>query len=111
MSSCLWLLISTAERIQRPPHRRDVAMVFQDLALWPNLTTRDNVRLGLAGLRLDREQSASRIQETLAKSLPCRAMATGGRPPWDRLPACQNRVGHDRLEAYPTHREAARAFA
>ncbi len=59
-------LISTAERIQRPPHRRGVAMVFQDLALWPNLTTRDNVRLGLAGLRLNREQSASRVHEALA---------------------------------------------
>jgi ABC-type Fe3+/spermidine/putrescine transport system ATPase subunit len=57
--------ISTPGRILRPPHRRGVAMVFQDLALWPNLTTRGNVRLGLAGQQLNREQCARRIQQTL----------------------------------------------
>lgn len=57
--------ISTAVRILRPPHRRGVAMVFQDLALWPNLTTRENIQLGLAGLRLSRQESSHRIREAL----------------------------------------------
>ncbi len=57
--------ISTAGRILRPPHQRGVAMVFQDLALWPNLTARENIRLGLAGLRLSRDESFGRIQDAL----------------------------------------------
>jgi ABC-type Fe3+/spermidine/putrescine transport system ATPase subunit len=32
-------------RLLVPPHEHAVAMVFQDLALWPNLTARDNVVL------------------------------------------------------------------
>lgn len=57
--------ISTAGRILRPPHQRGVAMLFQDLALWPNLTTRENIRLGLAGLQLSRQDSSRRIHEAL----------------------------------------------
>lgn len=57
--------ISAAGRIIRPPHQRGIAMLFQDLALWPNLTTRENIRLGLAGLRLTRQESSRRIREAL----------------------------------------------
>ena len=57
--------ISTAGRVIRPPHQRGIAMLFQDLALWPNLTTRENIRLGLAGLRLTRHESSRRIREAL----------------------------------------------
>lgn len=31
------------------PHQRAISMVFQDLALWPNLSALDNVVLGLSG--------------------------------------------------------------
>jgi len=57
--------ISTAGHIIRSPHERGMAMVFQDLALWPNLTMRDNVRLGLSGLRLSRRETSHRIREAL----------------------------------------------
>lgn len=57
--------ISTAGRIIRPPHQRGIAMLFQDLALWPNLTTRENIRLGLAGLCLTRQESSRRIRQAL----------------------------------------------
>jgi len=39
-------LASAAERIVIAPHQRGIGMVFQDLALWPNLTALENVRLG-----------------------------------------------------------------
>lgn len=39
------------------PHRRKLTLVFQDLALWPNLTAFGNVRLGLSGSRLSRRES------------------------------------------------------
>ena len=50
-----------------PPHRRQLAMLFQDLALWPNLTVGGNVALGLAGLRLSRQSTRTRIDTMLAK--------------------------------------------
>ena len=57
--------ISAAGRVIRPPYQRGVAMLFQDLALWPNLTTRENIRLGLAGRRLTRHELSRRIREAL----------------------------------------------
>ncbi len=53
-------------RILIPPHRRGIAMLFQDLALWPNLTVVGNIRLGLSGMHLTRIQSRHRIAQTLA---------------------------------------------
>ena len=43
------VLASETGRVVVPPHRRGVAMVFQDLALWPSLSPFGNVVLGLAG--------------------------------------------------------------
>ena len=59
------LLASRDGQLTIPPHRRRLAMLFQDLGLWPNLTVADNVRLGLAGLRLPRPAIRTRISETL----------------------------------------------
>ena len=41
-------------------------MLFQDLALWPNLSVLDNVRLGLSGLPLSRKECESRARAALA---------------------------------------------
>src|SRR5688572_281719 len=40
-----------------PPERRNVRLLFQDFALFPHLTIRDNVAFGLKALR--REEAAS----------------------------------------------------
>lgn len=42
-------VLSEPSRILIPPHERNLALVFQDLALWPNLTVFGNVMLGLSG--------------------------------------------------------------
>jgi ABC-type Fe3+/spermidine/putrescine transport system ATPase subunit len=52
-------------RLLIPPHKRGIGMVFQDLALWPNLTVAGNVRLGLSGLRSSRSESQKRIEHAL----------------------------------------------
>lgn len=48
-----------------PPQNRGVAMVFQDLGLWANLTAYENVVLGLAGMQLSRRERTERAQATL----------------------------------------------
>lgn len=57
-------LASAPNRVIVPPHQRGIAMVFQDLALWPNLTALDNVRLGLSA-RLARRDAGERAIEAL----------------------------------------------
>jgi iron(III) transport system ATP-binding protein len=46
-------------------HQRGVAMLFQDLALWPNLTIAGNIRLALSGLRLPRSDVRQRVAQAL----------------------------------------------
>ena len=48
-----------------PPHERGISMLFQDLALWPDLSVAGNVRLGLSSLRLGRAELGRRVEEAL----------------------------------------------
>ncbi|MFH1723160.1 MAG: ABC transporter ATP-binding protein [Elusimicrobiota bacterium] len=43
------------------PKDRNVAMVFQDYALYPHMTVEENISLGLRIKRLDREEIAKRV--------------------------------------------------
>jgi len=58
--------VSEAGRIVLAPHRRGISMVFQDLALWPNLSAHENVRMGLSGLALSRPEILARTREALS---------------------------------------------
>jgi ABC-type Fe3+/spermidine/putrescine transport system ATPase subunit len=49
-----------------PAEERNVAMVFQDLALWPHLSVYANVELGLKARRFPAPERRDRIQALLA---------------------------------------------
>src|ERR671931_1646588 len=49
-----------------PAHRRGTAMVFQDYALFPHMTVRDNVAYGLRVAHAKASDRARRVGETLA---------------------------------------------
>lgn len=48
-----------------PPNRRRIGMVFQNYALWPHLTVRNNVEFGLDIQKLPRSEIAARVAEVL----------------------------------------------
>jgi len=48
-----------------PPERRNLAMVFQDYALWPHLRVRGNVAYALRRHHLDSTESRRRVDEAL----------------------------------------------
>lgn len=58
-------LASQDNKIIVAPRHRGVAMVFQDLGLWPNLTAHENVALALTGTRLSRRERAERANAML----------------------------------------------
>ena len=46
------------------PKDRDIAMVFQNYALYPHMTVRDNMTYGLKFRKLDKEEIDRRVEET-----------------------------------------------
>jgi iron(III) transport system ATP-binding protein len=54
-------------RIHVAPDRRDLSMVFQDYALWPHLTVRDNVGFALRRRRVGRAETHRRVGAMLER--------------------------------------------
>lgn len=59
--------VVSSGRQHLPPERRDLAMVFQDYALWPHLTVADNVGYALRRRRLDHGEHRRRVGEALER--------------------------------------------
>src|SRR5216683_1474108 len=54
------------ERLDRkPPHRRDVGLVFQNYALFPHLTVADNIAFGLRLRHIRKSEIAERVGRIL----------------------------------------------
>jgi iron(III) transport system ATP-binding protein len=51
--------------IDRPPHKRNIGMVFQSYAIWPHMTVFDNVAFPLQMQRVGKAETAQRVRETL----------------------------------------------
>nr|WP_241267419.1 ABC transporter ATP-binding protein [Streptomyces scabichelini] len=66
-------------KVNLPPNKRRIGMVFQSYALWPHMTVRRNIGYPLRTRRVAREQARTRIEEA-AELVDCAALL-------DRYPA------------------------
>jgi ABC-type antimicrobial peptide transport system ATPase subunit len=51
-----------------PPKQRDIAMVFQNYALYPHMTVRQNMGFALRLRHVDRQQAQAQVQDPLVCS-------------------------------------------
>lgn len=56
-------VFSSAENINVPPNKRDVGFLFQNYALWPHMTVRQNIAFGLENLKWDKARIQTRVAE------------------------------------------------
>ncbi len=59
------ILIGGREVTKDPPWERDIAMMFQDFALFPHMSVAKNVGFGLEMLKKPKAQIAERVQQVL----------------------------------------------
>src|SRR5215208_1935648 len=59
------LFFNNREMNKVPPEERDIAMVFQSVALYPHLNVRDNIGLALKTRRVPRQEIAGRTAEVV----------------------------------------------
>ena len=57
--------VATAGKNLREPEERHMAMVFQDLALWPHFSVKGNLEFGLKARKVPAPQREKRIREVL----------------------------------------------
>ena len=60
------LYIDNAPMSAVPPHHRPTNMVFQSYAIFPHLNVERNIAYGLRALKLDKKETARRVDEVLA---------------------------------------------
>jgi iron(III) transport system ATP-binding protein len=81
--------VARAGRNLIPPHQRRLGFVFQDLALWPHLTVRENLDFVMGSIGVARAERADRIREVLEL---VRIDALAGRHPHELSGGEQQRV-------------------
>ncbi len=58
---------SLAKGLYVPPEKRDLGFIFQSYALWPHMTVRKNISLGLEEKKVDKEKIESTVKNALKK--------------------------------------------
>jgi len=61
------LLFSRSRGVFVPPEKRGLGLIFQSYALWPHMTVRRNIALGLEQQRLPKDAIEQRVQSALEK--------------------------------------------
>ncbi len=59
------ILIGGDDVSQKPPHKRDIGLVFQNYALFPHMTVAQNVAFGLDMRGVSRAEAKGRVEEAL----------------------------------------------
>ncbi len=88
------VLLDTEKRIDLPPQKRKVGYLFQNYALFPNMTVEENVGIGLRGTR---QEKAPIVQQMIAHF---RLDGLEQRYPWQLSGGQQQRVALARILAY-----------
>lgn len=57
------LVFSSEKGIDLPPANRDVGFLFQNYALWPHMTVRQNIAFGLENLKWEKSEIKARVLE------------------------------------------------
>jgi iron(III) transport system ATP-binding protein len=60
-------LVASAGNNLVPPEKRDLGMVFQDLALWPHMTVQANLTFGLNARGVAKREAHVRVREMLQR--------------------------------------------
>src|SRR6201993_2070561 len=60
------ILLGGKDIAQALPHERPINMMFQNYALFPHLSVRDNIAFGLKRARMSRAEIAERVAEMVA---------------------------------------------
>ena len=56
----------SGEKGMLPTEKRNINMVFQDFALWPHMSARDNILYGLKIKKTDKEEMEERLKEVVS---------------------------------------------
>ena len=59
-------VVSKDGKIVIPPHKREVAMVFQDLALWPHMNVQENIAFGLKIKKIPKKERKEKVARMLS---------------------------------------------
>jgi len=60
-------VVASARKNLVPPEKRNLGMVFQDLALWPHMTVQENLTFGLNARGIQRHEAEIRVREMLPR--------------------------------------------
>lgn len=58
---------SLARGLYVPPEKRDLGFIFQSYALWPHMTVRKNISLGLEEKKVDKDKIEATVKNALKK--------------------------------------------
>ncbi len=58
-------IVSSPGKILIPPHKREISMIFQDLALWQHMSVADNITFGLKMRKTPKNQKDAMLDQYL----------------------------------------------
>jgi ABC-type Fe3+/spermidine/putrescine transport system ATPase subunit len=59
-------LVSKKEQIIVPPHKRNIGMIFQELALWPHMNVYENIEFGLKIKKIPKKLRLKEVEKFLS---------------------------------------------